>query len=104
MFMGLPDASKAFDRIRHSTLFNRLIGRQVPSYIVIIMIYWYKLCLYAGAGFYRRDFKSLKVSCKVAYSHLFNVYIDDLSAALTQYRTGYCIYDKYNHKKCNTHK
>ena len=39
MFMGFLDASKAFDRIRHSTLFKKLIDRQVPSYIVRIMIY-----------------------------------------------------------------
>ena len=42
MFMGFLDASKAFDRIRHSTLFTKLIDRQVPGYIVRIMIYWYK--------------------------------------------------------------
>ena len=41
MFMGFLDASKAFDRSRHSTLFKKLIDRQVPSYIVRIMIYWY---------------------------------------------------------------
>ena len=41
MFMGFLDASKAFDRIRHSTLFKKLIDRQVPSYIVRILIYWY---------------------------------------------------------------
>ena len=41
MFMGFLDTSKAFDRIRHSALFKKLIDRQVPSYIVRIMIYWY---------------------------------------------------------------
>ena len=38
MFMGFLDASKAFDRIRHSTFFKKLIDRQVPSYIVRIIL------------------------------------------------------------------
>ena len=71
MFMGFLDASKAFDRIRHSTLFKKLIHRQVPSYIVRIMIYWYtnQTMVVRWSGIYLRDFKSLMVSGKVAYSH-----------------------------------
>ena len=41
MFMGFLDASKAFDRRKHSTLFRKLIDRRVPNYIVRIMMYWY---------------------------------------------------------------
>ena len=41
VFMGFLNDSNAFDRIRHSTLFKKLIDRQVPSYIVRIVIYWY---------------------------------------------------------------
>ena len=41
MFMGFLDASKAFDRLRHSLLFQKLIDRKVPGYITRIMIYWY---------------------------------------------------------------
>ena len=41
MFMGFLDASKAFDRLKHSTLFRKLIYRRVPNYIVRIMMYWY---------------------------------------------------------------
>ena len=61
MFMGFLDASKAFDRIRHSTLFKKLIDRQVPSYIVRIMIYWYtnQTMFVCWSGIYLRDFKSL---------------------------------------------
>ena len=33
MFMGFLDASKAFDRLKHSTLFRKLIDRRVPNYI-----------------------------------------------------------------------
>ena len=35
------DASKAFDRINHFTLFKKLIQRGVPQYIVRLLIYWY---------------------------------------------------------------
>ena len=41
MFMGFLDASKAFDRLKHSLLFEKLIDRNVPGYIIRIMMYWY---------------------------------------------------------------
>ena len=40
MFMGFLDASKAFDRLKHTTLFRKLIDRRVPNYVVRIMMYW----------------------------------------------------------------
>ena len=41
MFMGFLDALKAFDRLKHSILFQKLIDRKVPGYITRILIYWY---------------------------------------------------------------
>ena len=38
MFMGFLDASKAFDRLKHSLLFQKLIDCKVPGYITRIMI------------------------------------------------------------------
>ena len=35
------DASKAFDKICHWTLFKKLIDRHVPLYLVVILCYWY---------------------------------------------------------------
>ena len=32
MFMGFLDASKAFDRLKHSLLFQKLIDRKVAGY------------------------------------------------------------------------
>ena len=37
MFKGFLDASKAFDRLKHSLLFQKLIDRKVPGYIIRIM-------------------------------------------------------------------
>ena len=36
-FMCFHDASKAFDRVKHSVLFDRLVERGVPGYIVTIL-------------------------------------------------------------------
>ena len=41
MFMCFLDAPKAFDRVKHSVLFNKLTRRGVPGYIVKLLSYWY---------------------------------------------------------------
>ena len=38
MFMGFLDASKAFDRLQHSLLFQKSIDRKVPGYITRVMV------------------------------------------------------------------
>ena len=35
------DASKAFDRVNHDKLFQKLIDKKVPIYIVRLIVYWY---------------------------------------------------------------
>ena len=92
MFMGFLDASKAFDRLKHYLLFEKLIDRNVPGYIIRIMVYWY-----ASQTMYVRWSGILSHGFHVANGvrqggilspFLFNVYIDDLSIALSACHTG----------------
>ena len=41
MFMRFLDASKAFDRVKYSILFQKLIDKGMLGYIVRLLIYWY---------------------------------------------------------------
>ena len=60
LFMGFLDASKAFDRLKHSLLFQKLIA---GKYRVILFGSWYigmlvKQCMYVGQEYCRTDFMS----------------------------------------------
>ena len=42
IYVALLDASKAFDKISDWTLFKKIIDRDVPIYLVMILCYWYQ--------------------------------------------------------------
>ena len=42
VYVAFLDASKAFDKISHWTLFRKLIDRNVPMYLIKILCYWYQ--------------------------------------------------------------
>ena len=95
MFMGFLDASKAFDRLKHSTLFRKLIDRRVPNYIVRIMMYWYanQTTCVRWSGIVSQGFHVTNSVRQggILSPYLFNVYLDDLSIALSACRTGCCV-------------
>ena len=94
IFCCFLDASKAFDWICHNTLFNKLIVRGVPHYLIRIIVYWYTeqtLCV-RWSSCTSRPFR---VSNGVRQGGLlspllFSLYMDDLSINLNALTTG-CI-------------
>ena len=92
VFICFLDSSKAFDKINHWALFAKLIARNVPLFVVRLLLYWYRnqtlSVLWDGV---RSD--SFKTSNGVKQGGvlsplLFNIYMDDLSILLNQSRIG----------------
>ena len=96
MFACFLDASKAFDRINHCTLFGKMLAMGCEPFIVRILIAWYRmqrLCVRWGNVI--SDF--FTVSCGVRQGSvlspvLFNMYMNglqlDLNASLTGCHVG----------------
>ena len=80
------DASKAFDRVNHLTLFKKLIDRGTPLIFVRIIMQWYvtqKACVRWGSAVSDNFFVSNGVRQGGILSPLlFNVYMDCLSDSL----------------------
>ena len=91
------DASKAFDRVNHSVLFEKLICRGVPGYLLRILVFWYEnqsMCVRWGKVLS----KPFKVSNGVRQGSVlsprfFSVYMDDLSKKLNELNIGCSIGD-----------
>ena len=90
------DASKAFDRVNHDRLFDKLIKRNVPGYIVRVLAVWYS-CQQMRVRWGSRLSEPFGVANGVRQGgilspHLFNVYMDDLSCMLNECVAG-CSYN-----------
>ena len=91
------DASKAFDRVNHWRLFQKLLDRDVPLSIVRILLYWYRhqdVCVRWG----KSTSDSFRVTNGVRQGSLispklFSLYVDDLSERLNSSNIGCFIND-----------
>ena len=93
VYVTFLDASKAFDRINHWLLFDKLLKREIPlKYIVRILVYWYRTqTMYVQWD--SCDSSAFKVTNGVRQGgilspKLFIVYMDDLSDQLNNSNIG----------------
>ena len=92
VYLCFLDATKAFDRVNHEVLFNKLKKRGVPEYMIRILTFWYsnqKMMVRWGNVMS----ESFNVSNGVRQGgilspYLFNVYMDDLSLRLKKHYAG----------------
>ena len=88
----LLDASKAFDRVLHMKLFEKLIQRKVPMCFVRLLKHWYKeqtMQIKWGKHFSEPFHVSNRVrQGGVLSPYLFAVYLDDLSNELNNIKAG----------------
>ena len=92
VYVTFLDASKAFDNINHWLPFDKLRKREMPCYIVRIMVYWYRAqTMYVQCA--SCESSSFKVTNGVRQGgimspKLFIVYLDGLSDQLNNSNIG----------------
>ena len=98
VYLCFLDASKAFDRVNYWKLFRKLLIRGTPGYIVKLLMYWYttqEFVVKWGAAT-SLPFKTANGIRQggILSPYLYNVYTDDLSAALRDTKVGCHIHDE----------
>ena len=92
VYLCFLDASKAFDRVNHHILFEKLQKRGVPSYLVKILAFWYtnqKMAIRWGSIISDCFHVSNGVrQGGILSPYLFNLYMDDLSTKLKKHYAG----------------
>ena len=92
VFVTFLDASKAFDRIDHWLLFKTLISKDVPLFIIRLLVCWYshqQMCVRCGNIVFSSFCASNGVKQGGILSPtLFIVYMDSLSTSLNSTNIG----------------
>ena len=92
MYTSFLDASKAFDRINHWTLFHKLINCKMPLIIVQLLIFWYQtqlVCIKWGKS--TSDYFSISNGVRqggILSPKLFALYINNLTNKLIDCKAG----------------
>ena len=101
VFVCFLDASKAFDKVNHGILFQKLINVGLPCFVVRLFYQWYsRQSLYVKWG---QEISTPFAVCNgvrqggISSPVFFNVYMDELSTLLNN--SGYGC--KINGKRCN---
>ena len=97
MFTCFLDASKAYDRVNHWTLFKKLLKRSVSIIVVRMLMFWYskqEVCIRWGTEMssYFNISNGVRQGGILSPS-LFAIYMDDLSSLLNTSRIGCHISD-----------
>lgn len=94
VFVTFLDASKAFDRVNHWTLFYKLLKLNMPKFLVRILMFWYQTQqMYVKWGSSISGKFNVCNGVKqggILSPLLFNVYINDITACLNNSKVG-CI-------------
>ena len=92
VYLCFLDASKAFDRIHHDTLFKKLVNRNVPAYIVRLLVFWYShQQMFVKWGNVTSSVFTVSNGVRqgrVLSPYLFNMCMDGLSTTLYTCQTG----------------
>ena len=92
VYISYPDASKAFDRINHWKLFEKMLKRNFPIVVIRILMYWYcnqQFCVRWGSNMSALFNVSNGVRQGGIMSPiLFNLYMNDLSQSLSASKVG----------------
>ena len=88
------DASKAFDRVNHTKLFEKLRTRGIPTYLLYLLRYWYRhqrMCVKWNGRVSDAFYVTNGVRQGSLLSPLlFSLYMDDLSIKLNRLKIGLC--------------
>ena len=95
MFVAFLDASKAFDKINHNILFQRLKDNNIPLYIINFLNYWYrnqriyiKWCNNSSDSFHvTRGVRQGGILSPL----LFNLYTNPMIKKLNEIHSRYCL-------------